>query len=861
MPTVYVPLDRVLDSPFQTRSHYDLEAVAELADSIERDGQLQTPVARLIDTDNRTMHERSYKAARTVLDHDAWMVKSDLRVQLAYGHTRARAWKLIWERAAAPDQVGRGPAGVPPGTMPVELRPLTDDAMERLAWEENERRRDLDPVDRAAAIASRIERHGWTHEEAGEALGLDRSTVSNILRWYEAFSADETGAGESALEAMRDGRLSESKARALVRLFDAHREHATIVAGLVEEGFAFELRTVVEYAAEVESAASVRSRVETEMGQIEAEVEAERKRREPGMFDDAPEANALTIGGERFVDSATGEPVTEHGQMEVGRSYVPESRYAHLPDAPGLDSAEWILSELRARSGGAHSNSVPDVRAAIARLVGLQVESDILIARAEGAGDVPGSAVIGTLRSARKEVHDAIGEADARLRELEGNVDGYDDGGAGLRRAAEAQGLEPFGQDDDGDDGPIMVPYRYYDQVVLVESVDGFHHAGQNYEVCLSVVHVRDDGSVAQGHQFSVVDAAGAIVVHTWPTIEDAIERARQKLDEQLEAAGPGETAEEAGFDEDLEALADELAEPADVELDFWPPVRTPDVWDAIDGMTVAELDEAYHTYALPVFVRYAGYYQTSQLKPAKQELVRRVVRHNADLAAVHRLTDEHLAMFGEWFDRLFAEDSVYSTITQRSRRHRSIRTGAFRDWGKGWYENVRYAGELAGTYDAAAEIGLMTAGELAALKRETYRLAASFCYSLFLERRAADVSADTSPEAEPSGPIGKGGLTAPGGDASPPEGSAGGEDNGDEPNGGSAEGPPLTLVQLERLFSGDAELAATLDAAALDYAFMRAVERRLPVESRQMLSEWVEEAETREAARLDEPAEAEVPA
>ena len=38
MPTVFVPLDRVQDSPYQPRRHYDPAAVEALADSIARDG-------------------------------------------------------------------------------------------------------------------------------------------------------------------------------------------------------------------------------------------------------------------------------------------------------------------------------------------------------------------------------------------------------------------------------------------------------------------------------------------------------------------------------------------------------------------------------------------------------------------------------------------------------------------------------------------------------------------------------------------------------------------------------------------------------------------------------------------------------
>ena len=195
---VYVPLERVQDNPYQTRSRYDAEAVAALADAIERDGMLQTPAGRLTGNGGNALGQNAHTQAlyrgdafthaADRLAENAWLV------QLAFGHTRARAWRLIWERRAGDLVAGaEGIHGVPPGTMPVELRPMTDDQMERLAWTENHDRNDLDPVDRAAAIAARVERHGWTHAEAGEALGMERSTVSNILRWFEALTSGRRG--------------------------------------------------------------------------------------------------------------------------------------------------------------------------------------------------------------------------------------------------------------------------------------------------------------------------------------------------------------------------------------------------------------------------------------------------------------------------------------------------------------------------------------------------------------------------------------------------------------------------------------------------------------------------------------------
>ncbi len=285
MPTVYVPLDRVLDNPFNTRSHYDPEAVAELADSIERDGQLQTPVARLTNAQGKALLVNAHTMGE--YDGDVEQVERHNHfVQLAYGHTRARAWRHIWDRRAGDLVAGAGIHGCPEGCMPVELRPLSDDAMERLAWEENEKRRDLDPVDRARAIYDRGVRHNWTHAEAAEALGLDRTTVSNILRWFQTFHEGPfRGVGHWVLARMRRGEVSESKARALVKAFQVAADNREAYRSVWNR--LTSLSALAAAAVEYDSAADLRDEVEAFVAEVETRALALRREREPEMFDDA----------------------------------------------------------------------------------------------------------------------------------------------------------------------------------------------------------------------------------------------------------------------------------------------------------------------------------------------------------------------------------------------------------------------------------------------------------------------------------------------------------------------------------------------------------------------------------------------
>ena len=64
----YFALDRISDNPYQPRMNEDLEHIMSVAKSIAIDGLLQNPVGRMV-----TVSE----------------------VQLAFGHTRLRAHRLL----------------------------------------------------------------------------------------------------------------------------------------------------------------------------------------------------------------------------------------------------------------------------------------------------------------------------------------------------------------------------------------------------------------------------------------------------------------------------------------------------------------------------------------------------------------------------------------------------------------------------------------------------------------------------------------------------------------------------------------------------------------------------------------------
>lgn len=138
-----IPLELIDPNPWQTRLTEDPAHVDELAHDIKAIGMMQTPSAR----------------------------KVGERYQLAFGHNRLAAYKLLntlgWETF---------------DRFPLNIHELDDEQMAIAAFSENEKRQDLNPVEKAMAISKMINDFSWTQQQVAEKLHIDRSGVSNSLR-------------------------------------------------------------------------------------------------------------------------------------------------------------------------------------------------------------------------------------------------------------------------------------------------------------------------------------------------------------------------------------------------------------------------------------------------------------------------------------------------------------------------------------------------------------------------------------------------------------------------------------------------------------------------------------------------------
>ncbi|MFN7834767.1 MAG: ParB/RepB/Spo0J family partition protein [Burkholderiaceae bacterium] len=143
-----VPLDRLQAGKYQPRSRMDEGSLAELAQSIKRQGIIQPILVRAI-------------AAN--------------RYEIIAGERRFRAAQI---------------AGL--SEVPVIMRVVADEAALAMALIENIQREDLNPLEEAQGVARLIQEFDLTHEEAAQAIGRSRSATSNLLRLLNLSMAVQT---------------------------------------------------------------------------------------------------------------------------------------------------------------------------------------------------------------------------------------------------------------------------------------------------------------------------------------------------------------------------------------------------------------------------------------------------------------------------------------------------------------------------------------------------------------------------------------------------------------------------------------------------------------------------------------------
>lgn len=162
---VDVHVDEIISNPFQPRSVFDEDAIAELAKTIHTHGVIQPIVVR----------------------------RRNGKYELIAGERRWRAVRSLgWT------------------TIPAIIRDMNDAQTASAALIENLQREGLTPIEEAVAYQQLLELHGLTQESLAQRLGKGQSTIANKLRLLNL--------PNDVQQALLSRKITERHARALLAL-------------------------------------------------------------------------------------------------------------------------------------------------------------------------------------------------------------------------------------------------------------------------------------------------------------------------------------------------------------------------------------------------------------------------------------------------------------------------------------------------------------------------------------------------------------------------------------------------------------------------------------------------------------------
>src|SRR5579864_7917682 len=212
-----VDIDLIEPSPYQPRTHFREEALAELAQSIQVSGIIQPLVLR----------------------------KIGARFQLLAGERRWRAAQR---------------AGL--SRVPAVIREVTDEAALEITLVENIQREDLNPIEEARAYERLMSEFHLTQEEVAAKTGKDRATIGNATRLLRL--------EKPILDLIEEGHLTPGHGRALLAIADpqlrlalAHRAaRGRMTVRQIERSGTRRARAAVPESAEPQLDANTRAAIE-----------------------------------------------------------------------------------------------------------------------------------------------------------------------------------------------------------------------------------------------------------------------------------------------------------------------------------------------------------------------------------------------------------------------------------------------------------------------------------------------------------------------------------------------------------------------------------------------------------------------
>jgi ParB family transcriptional regulator, chromosome partitioning protein len=159
-------ITKIESNPYQPRTHFDEEALKELAQSIKEHGIIQPITVRLTDEN---------------------------KLQLISGERRLKASVL---------------AGLE--VIPAYVRMASDHAVLEMALVENIQRKDLNAIEISLSFQRLIDECDLTQEELSERVGKNRTTITNYLRLLKLPATIQMG--------IQENKISMGHARAIINI-------------------------------------------------------------------------------------------------------------------------------------------------------------------------------------------------------------------------------------------------------------------------------------------------------------------------------------------------------------------------------------------------------------------------------------------------------------------------------------------------------------------------------------------------------------------------------------------------------------------------------------------------------------------
>src|SRR5256714_6356680 len=179
-----IPIAQITRNPFQPRSEFNTEELAELQESLNTSGLLQPITVR------RRMGKDGF--------------------EVIAGERRLRAaTKLGWKE------------------IPAIIKEIDDKTVLTLALVENLQRTDLNPIEEGEGYHRLSNEFGLTQQRIAETVGKDRTTIANMLRVLQL--------PEVVRKLLQDGQLTMGHAKVLLGLEDPAMI-TTLAREIVTEG-------------------------------------------------------------------------------------------------------------------------------------------------------------------------------------------------------------------------------------------------------------------------------------------------------------------------------------------------------------------------------------------------------------------------------------------------------------------------------------------------------------------------------------------------------------------------------------------------------------------------------------------------